>query len=170
MPTGEDLLERIRDGVKELSEASPEERKAVLGELLEWVRMGKDENGPLPLELGLRVPLPGIPGPGTAPDTSNDRSVGRRGLEAPVSGRTAAPYVAGVTQSTEPLGCTRGSDTHTFWRTGRDSNPRRSFPLARFPSACLQPLSHLSSGGAGSWAAVWSGQLIRGFLKSAQGL
>jgi hypothetical protein len=106
--------------------------------------MGKDENGPLPLELGLRVPLPGLSGPSTAPDTSNDRSVGRMGPKVPANGGSIDSHAAGVTKNTEPLNGFRGSDTHTLWRTGRDSNPRRSFPLARFPSACLQPLSHLS--------------------------
>ena len=32
------------------------------------------------------------------------------------------------------------------WRTGRDSNPRWLLHHARFPSVCLKPLGHLSSG------------------------
>ena len=39
---------------------------------------------------------------------------------------------------------TVGSDGSRLWRTGGDSNPRTNFSVARFPSACLQPLSHLS--------------------------
>ncbi len=32
----------------------------------------------------------------------------------------------------------------TFWRRGRDSNPRLSFPNTRFPGVHLRPLGHLS--------------------------
>ena len=32
------------------------------------------------------------------------------------------------------------------WRRRRDSNPRYGFPYARFPSVCLKPLGHPSSG------------------------
>ena len=35
------------------------------------------------------------------------------------------------------------------WRTGRDSNPRWLLHHARFPSVCLKPLGHLSSGMVG---------------------
>ena len=35
------------------------------------------------------------------------------------------------------------------WRTERDSNPRTSFPVTRFPSVRLKPLGHLSPRGRG---------------------
>ena len=31
------------------------------------------------------------------------------------------------------------------WRTGRDSNSRKSYPFAGFQDRCLQPLGHLSA-------------------------
>jgi hypothetical protein len=50
------LVNRIKKGVRALVDASPAERNALLEDLLEWIRMGKGEEGLLPLELGLRMP------------------------------------------------------------------------------------------------------------------
>ena len=38
----------------------------------------------------------------------------------------------------------RGFDLGSYWRRGRDSNPRYVLAYARFPSVCLRPLNHLS--------------------------
>jgi hypothetical protein len=33
----------------------------------------------------------------------------------------------------------------SFWRRGRDSNPRYGYPYAAFRVRCIQPLCHLSA-------------------------
>ena len=149
MVNGEALYERIREGVGELADASQEEQKAILANLLEWVRMGKNDDGPLPLELGLRVPIPELPSPGAPPDTSNDCGMGRMGPGAPDSGGVYPPATRQVNTNTGPLGCTRGSDTHTIWRRRADSNRRNGFwPFDSLAMSWIKPLSHVSTQGS----------------------
>ncbi len=51
-----------------------------------------------------------------------------------------------------------------FWRRGRDSNPRCSFPHTRFPGVHLQPLGHLSNNQVREYNAILNSFLCYYFI------
>jgi site-specific DNA recombinase len=138
----EDIIGLLKDGLAELAHADPEQQRLVLSGLLAWVKMGTTADGPLPLELGLRVPTaashrdatsgsqvgqgPGSRSPGS-PRLSTSTPVSKVPALSGASHSAGGPTMQESPQNAEPLVDTRGSDSIAIWRRGRDSNPRYHF-------------------------------------------
>jgi site-specific DNA recombinase len=138
----DDIVGLLKDGLAELAHADPQQQRLVLSGLLAWVKMGTTSDGPMPLELGLRIPTaaahrdatsgcqagrgPGSRGPGS-PRSAQSAFLSKVPVGSAASQPVGGPPMAETPGNAEPLADTRGSDSNTIWRRGRDSNPRYHF-------------------------------------------
>ncbi len=140
------VIEKLRGRLVTLDQEPWEIQHAVLAAILWEVFIAEDQN----IRMVFRWPMSDL---GGGPD---DNGNGGKPPTGPRGGKIAANH-SEPSKATTTVGSYGGSS----WRTGGDSNPRTIFTVARFPSACLQPLSHLSISGFNAKSALCGAALSK---------
>ena len=121
-----DVMGILSVGVERLVQATPEDQKQVLQGLLAWVKLGVKNGEPMPIGLGLRIPLGPLEAEaevneGLAMKPVDDRSTGSQPSDS------TGQITGGDEGTVEPVVCSTGSTGRFNWRRERDSNPRYDF-------------------------------------------
>ena len=131
--SAEYVLTQFKERLTKLDHEPVALQHHVLSTILSEIHLA--QNQPMRMVFWWPLRMPGDPdngGPGP-----------RDGSPQP-KGPQTGPTIRLPAQTPKKETTTVGSHSGHAWRTGGDSNPRTNFSVARFPSVCLQPLSHLS--------------------------
>jgi site-specific DNA recombinase len=131
--SAEYVLSQFKERLTKLDHEPVALQHHVLSTILSEIHLA--QNQPMRMVFWWPLRMPGDPdngGPGPRDGSSQPK------------GPQTGPTIRLPAQTPKKETTTVGSHSGHAWRTGGDSNPRTNFSVARFPSVCLQPLSHLS--------------------------